>query len=381
MSMPDEQTQTQVPEISTSTLPKMFPISLLLVGLVGAAVVGASAYWFFFREIAAPARQVVIGIPYFPQQLDAVTGFKEGMARLGYVEGTDVRYVMAKTVVNPNMFEEIEANIRRMIVEEKVDVILGTLEHSAKIALDMTKEMGRQDIPIVFLTRFHDPIEYGLASSFKSSGNNATGVAVNLADIIERTLAFFKEINPGFKRLGIFTDGFMAPGIGDAYLEELERQTPEFGIQIVEYTTGVPPPEAEAEFHRIADTVKNGDIDGLFHIAGHFYPTQEIAESELATRLGIPMAAPFEDLPNGGTFSYSDEFSFSGAQAAAMVDKVLKGMKPSDIPIEFGGKSVLTLILGRARDAGVEFTDSMLFIAANKFEDGSDFPPIFHERE
>jgi len=181
--------------------------------------------------------------------------------------------------------------------------------------------------------------------------------------------------------LGVFTDGFMAPGVGDAYVAEIRKRAPRVGIELVEFTTKAPPPEAEAEFNRIASTIKKGDIDGLFHIAGHFFGPQEAAESQLAIRLGIPMAAPFEDLPNGGMFSYSDEFIHSGEQAAIMADKILKGAKPSDIPIEFGARSVLTLMMGRAREAGVQFTDSMLFIAENKFESGDDFPPIFHERD
>jgi len=92
------------------------------------------------------------------------------------------------------------------------------------------------------------------------------------------------------------------------------------------------------------------------------------------------MEVPNEDLPNGGMFSYSDQASAAGTQAAVLADKIFKGAKPADIPIEFNAKTELTLIMGRARDAGITFPDSMLFIATNKYENGSDFPEILHER-
>lgn len=376
----EPQSVTQEPTSSVQPSSSRTPLStpMLIAGAVALLALVGLGYWTFSAK-SAPQKQFVIGIPYFPQQLDALAGFKTGMEKLGYKEGENVRYDMARVIVGPTMFDELKS-IGEGMIDEKVDLIFASLEHGAKVMFDVSKQKG-SDIPIVFLTRFHDPIEYGLIESYRSSGNNTAGVAANMLEVIERNLEFFKEINPKFKKLGIFADGFMAPGVGDAHFAELKKQASRFGIEIVEYKTSVPPPETEAEFNRVAATIKKGDIDGLFHIAGHFYPTQEAGESELATRLGIPMAAPFEDLPNGGMFSYSDEFGSSGEQAAVIADKILRGMKPSDIPIEFGARSVLTLILGRARDAGVKFSDSMLFIAENKFESGEDFPPIFHERK
>ncbi len=370
-----------VPPVPTTVTPSPSPM-LGPPALVGIAVVlvllGALGYWYVFKPAPAPAKMYTIGIPHFPQQNDAVLGFKQGMEKLGYKEGVNVQYDMEKVFVNPKMFDELTVAVNRMI-DSRVDMIFASLEHVAKIALEVSKQKG-STIPIVFLTRFNDPVEYGLIQSYTSSGNNSTGIAANLVQTVQRSLGFFKEINPDLKKLGIFTDGFMAPGISDAYLAQLKKEAPNFGITIVEYTTTKPPPDAESEFHRVANAIKPGEIDGLFHLAGHYIGPQEALESDLATRLRIPMAAPFEDLPNGGMFSYSDEFQLSGEQSAVLADKIFKGTKPADIPIEFGARSVLTLMLGRARDAGVTFTDSMLFIATNKFENASDFPPIFKER-
>ena len=375
---PPPQQQAPVETPKSSALPHS-PLALA-AALAVVVAIGAALYWWYepLSGPAAPSKTYVIGILQFPQQTDAVIAFQKKMEELGYKESVNVRYDIVKTAPSPTMIEEFTAGVNRM-VNEKADLIYATFEHEADVAIKETKKLN-SDIPIVFITRFHDPVQFGLIPSYKSSGNNATGVATNVSETVERSYGFFKEINPKFKKIGIFTDGFMVPGIGDALIAEVKKQAPKFGVEIVEYKTSVPPPEAEAEFNRVAARIKKGDIDGLFHVAGHFYEVQEAGESELAIRLGIPMEAPNEDLPNGGMFSYSDEAAAAGTQSAVLADKIFKGAKPADIPVEFNAKTELTLIMGRARDAGITFPDSMLFIATNKYESGADFPEILHER-
>jgi len=317
---------------------------------------------------------VKIGILGFNQQKEAHEAFKARMTELGYQEGRDVIYDEAFVVPGPNMIADHTANLERLLdPASKIDLLWLSLEIQTKIAIDMTKERGL-DIPIVFISRFHDPVEYGLVASYRSSGNNATGVASNLFDIVQKHLEFYKEISPNMKTLGVFTDGFWVPALGGWYFEELKKQAASFGIVIKEYKTTAPPPEAEKEFAKVAATIQKGDIDGLMHIAGHAYAEQQVGELALATRLGIPHAAPFEDLPGGGHFSYSDIFGLSAAQSATIVDKILKGAKPSDIPVEYGAHSELWLVEDRAEAAGITFPDSMRFKAAKIFESANDIP-------
>ena len=77
---------------------------------------------------------------------------------------------------------------------------------------------------------------------------------------------------------------------------------------------------------------------------------------------------PSEDLSSGGSFAFSDDFHASAGQAAVMVQKILNGIKPKDIPIEYGSKSLLILNLNRAREAGIQFPESMLSIANIKID-------------
>ena len=347
---------------------------VLMGSIVLLVVVAAGAYLAWNVSSSGSAQDVAspkkIGILSFRQFNDVVAGFKQEMERLGY---SSVEYVDILSVPGPAMMQEIDRDVRKLIFEDDVEAIWASLEMQAKAAVDITKELGRTDIPIVFMTRFHDPVEFGVIGSFQSSGNNSTGVVTNLSEIVQRSLEFFKEIDPDFKKVGVFSDGFVVTDIGGEYYKELVRQAPNFGFELVEYKTSVPPPEAEAEFKRVAAEVKEGDIDGLFHIAGHFHGLQETDEGKLAIRLGVPMAAPYEDLPNGGLFSYSDDFEESGRETARILDRIFRGVAPSDIPIAYTAENVLTLMVDRAEEAGVVFSDSMLYLAKNKYTNDSDF--------
>src|SRR3989344_6107445 len=335
-----------------------------IAAVVALVALGAFAYTFTSSpKEDVRAKPVKIGIAYFRQGLSSIEGLKKKLAELGY---SNVTYVEEEIVIGPKLDADTEKALTKMILEDKVDLIWEDHEFQAKTALAVTAKLDRQDIQVVFLSRFHNPVAYGLAASFKSSGNNLTGVVEDLATVAQRDLGFLREIDPAVKKVGIFSDGFMVPGISDEYLVHLKEQTQKSGFQLIEYTTKVPPPEAERVWHEMADAIKPGDIDALMHLPGHFYNPQEYAEYDLAKRLGIPHSVPYEDLDGGGHFAYSSNFAASGEQSAIMVDKILQGAKPSDIPIEYGETSRLELNLKRAQETGITFSDSMLYIATEQ---------------
>jgi ABC-type uncharacterized transport system substrate-binding protein len=329
--------------------------------IIGAIVVAfGAAYQYKMAGTQTPKKPKVIGAIYFRQHLDAYEGLKEGMKTLGYTD-QDVVYNEILIVPGPTLAQDMDRDVRKLITD-KVDVIFVTYEDTAKVALNVTKELG-VNTPIVFTTRFHDPLAVGLINSFKSSGNNSTGVATNLIESVQKNLSFFKEINPKAKKVGVFTEGFMVPGGSDAILKEIKAQAPRFELSVVEYKTQKPPGITKDNWYEVANKIKLGDIDAIYHLPVHFFDTQETEETLLARRLRIPLAAPSEDMPTGGSFSYSDDFHASASQAAAMIKKIFSGTKPKDIPVEFGAKSLLILNEKRAKAAGFKFPASMISIA------------------
>src|SRR3989344_861997 len=340
---------------------KIILLIVVLIGAVGFLTKGNGLVtWWSSSSEAAPKK---IGALYFRQHIDAYEGLKEGMKKIGYTK-KDAVYDEVLIIPGPNLQTDLENGVRKLIAD-KVDVMFVSYEDSAKIALKLTKEAG-VNIPIVFTTRFHDPISYGLIKAYKASGNNSTGVATNLIETIQKSLSYFKEINPKAEKIGVFGEGFMVPGGSDAILAELKKQAPRFGLAIVEYKTQKPPSPEKDNWYEVADKIQPGDIDGLFQLPIHFYDPQETHESLLASRLHIPHAVPSEDMPTGGTFSFADDFHASAGQSAVMIDKIFKGAKPGEIPVEFGSKSLLIINQKRADDAGFTFPASMLFIANEK---------------
>lgn len=338
---------------------------LIIVGaiVVIAAIVLSFTKVFQATPPAAPELSKVlsepktVGIIAFRQQAEAVEGFKNEIKRLGY---TNITY--KEVIVLPQNMMQESADATKKLVGEKVDVIYTVLEFMALAAVQTTKEIG-DTTPIVFMAEFHDPVNYGLVKSFRSSENNATGLSISIVETVQKQLEFLRKIRPNSKKIGVFADGYMVPPCSDEFYPELQRQASKFGYEIVAYTTKVPPPEVEAVWHATAAKIKPGDIDAIYHFACHFFDPQEAAESELAARLHIPMIAPLEDLPNGGHFGYSADYVSVGEQSARMVSKILRGGKPSDIPIENAEKLSLIIYLARARLAGVEFPESVLSLA------------------
>lgn len=337
-------------------------ITMIVVIAAGRFIYTAGIFDSMFKQKSFNHPKV-IGVIYQRQHQTAYDGMKEGMKKIGYTD-KDIVYNEILITSGPTFSKDVENGVKKLIADN-IDLLFVTSEQIDKMALEFTKNTN---IPIVFMTRFHEPLSYGLIDSYRSSGNNSTGISTNLAETVQKNLFFFKEINPEIKKIGVFGGGFMLPDGGDAVLAELKKQGPKFGISIVEYQTKNSPDTTSKNWHEVADKINPGEIDGLYHLAHHFYGKQEVDESKLATRLQIPHSVPSSDIPTGGSFAFADDFHESAGQAAVMIDKILKGEKPSNIPIEFGSKSILTLQLKKASEAGFTFPNSMIFIADVKIK-------------
>lgn len=304
----------------------------------------------------------VIGVVQLWHVLDRFyDGLKTGMNELGYTEGKNIVYDYQNWEQNP---AKIDETVQRHI-NNNVDILYVVGNPSIEAALRLTKAAGKS-IPIVYVLA-DKPVETKIADSLKSSGNNSAGVTNNMSELIPKQLEFLKKISPAVQKLGIYGEGFTVPGgVGAWVIKALKEQAPNFGITIVEYKTDVPPgPLLVNEFERIAGSIKSGDIDAQMHIPGHFYADQHLAEFIHAKRLKIPTIEPIlEEVEEGGLYSYAADLFAVGKQAAIITDKVLKGTKPSDIPIEFPKKNILGINMKMARDIGITIPDSVIAITS-----------------
>lgn len=343
--------------------------------LFAVVVLGAGAWLFFFSgwekvssvfAPSAPPAPVHIGIIRYLKIYDPeVDGFKDRMKALGYVEGENVTYDRIDVDAVPDV-----NTAAKTLIEKNVDLIYAVTTVAANGALKETASANRADIPIVF-AQGNAPVEAGIVKSFASSGNNATGIAVNFIETTPKKLQFLMMIDPAIKRVAHF-DAVNADPAAKLALAELQKAAPKFGITLVPYRLeNKPGPDSVTEIKRVLATIKPGDVDAYYHLPGPLMglPAQPSIQEALS-RLAIP--GVWLEVPSvkivGGLFAYGHDLYSLGEQAADVALKVLNGEQPTNIPIEFPHKYVIAVNLKTAREAKITLPQSILSIADIKID-------------
>lgn len=340
------------------------PVSIL--ALVGILVIVQMI--FSPKKPAQPERVYTIGVMRYLKALEKIEeGFYQGMQNLGYVEGKNVRYIITPYGDSPAQMQ----GIAQGLIDQNVDLIMAITNVAATGAKKATEASGRTDIPIIFANA-NKPDATGLIQSFRSSGNNLTGVAVDFVQITGKKLEFLQKINPAIKRIGAF-DAVNTDPAGKFVLEELQSAASKLGLEVVIYklekNIG---PESVTEITAAANKIRPGDLDAFFFVPGPVLnpPTTVKIVADMAQRLHIPVAYQnaSQVTLQGGLFSYDPNLIIMGNQTAVFTHKVLKGQRPSDIPVEFPTKNNLTINLVTAKASGITIPETMLLIADTKID-------------
>jgi putative ABC transport system substrate-binding protein len=295
-----------------------------------------------------------------------IDGFKEGMAELGYVEGRDIVYTEKELALE---FTQMQSATQR-IIQQNPDLIFAVSSVAARAALQETSNSGRTDIPVVFSHAFNAVEGDGaFVASYRSSGNNATGIEVSFEELTAKKLDFLERINR-VERLVVFEP--LHPDAIDfptpAVLAELKDKALGFGTELVILPIESAPGEAgDAEIQQLLDSLQPGDVDAYFHVPSHITDTPENVNRVLAMveRLQIPSAwtnqVQVRDL--GGLLTVEEDLHAMGKQNAFMADKILRGIAPQNIPIEFGRSQNLYINTATAQKFGITIPADILQIA------------------
>lgn len=340
-------------------------IAILCVLLFG---MGAAAFFILWQQPARelPPEPITIGIIQYLDLLNPVAnGFQDGMKELGYVEGENVIYQFESSEGDKQRIAQITASY----IAQDVDLIYTITSVAAREALAETLRQQRNDVPIVY-AHADNPVATGLAQNLKSSGNHATGVAVDLKELTGKKLEFLQAIDPNIKRLGVFTATHTDPA-AELALAELRSQLSKFDMELIEYHLKNPPGASSTkELAEIANQIQPGDIHALFQTPGPVINQQENVELfvALGKRLRIPTV--FTSTPQvgqGGLFAYSQDFFQIGKQSAHIAQKVLRGTPPHQIPIEIPQDNVLAINFETARQIGISIPEPMLTLVTVEF--------------
>jgi putative ABC transport system substrate-binding protein len=270
------------------------------------------------------------------------TAFVQRLRELGWIDGRTVAIEYRWAEGREARYGEITAEFARL----KVDVIVmaGTAAPAAKQATSV--------IPIV-LAIVGDPIGTGLVASLARPGGNVTGLSYQSTDLAGKRLELLREMLPGLRRLGIMAN----VGYPAAVLEMGE-------VQATAGTLGVD--VARLEIRRAEDiapaleSLKSG-ADALYACTDGLLAAERVRINTLALAARLPtMFATRDYVQAGGLMSYGPAYSDLFRRAADFVDKILRGAKPADIPVEQPTKFDLVINLTTAKALGLTIPEAFL---------------------
>ena len=288
----------------------------------------------------------VVGVPSTPGP--NVEAFRQGLKDLGYVEGKNIqiefRYAEGKRDRVPSLVAEL--------VRLKVDVLISGDDGSIRSAKDATKT-----IPIVMVIN-QDPVATGLVDSLARPGGNITGISRLTRELSGKRLELLTEVVPGLARVGILWD-VTAEGPNISF-KEYQAAAHALKIQLQSLEVRGPDPDLAGAFQ----SAVKGRAGALITIGNSLLNRHRKQITDYAIKHRLPsMYESSQWIESGGLISYSSSDAESYRRAAWMVDKILKGTKPADIPVEQPTKFELVINLKTARQIGLTIPQSVLFRA------------------
>ena len=275
---------------------------------------------------------------------ERIEAFRQGLRELGYVERKNIvvewRYAEGKLDRLPALAAEL--------VRLKVDVIVTTGPTTTRPAKEATST-----IPIV-MTQDTDPVGNGFVASLGRPGGNITGLSSLAPELSGKRLELLKEIGPRLSRVAILWSS-TTPGSAEA-LREMERAAGELGVKLQSLDI------VGAKAIETAFLAANKErADAVLVMSSGVLNAQRKQLAELAVKGRLP-AIYFrsEFVEDGGLMSYGASFTDMDRRAATYVDKILKGAKPADLPVEQPTKFELIINLKAAKQIGLTIPPNVL---------------------
>jgi putative tryptophan/tyrosine transport system substrate-binding protein len=278
-----------------------------------------------------------------------VEAFRQGLHDLGYIEGKNIvveyRYIEGGLDSVPGLVAEL--------VRLKVDVLVATVTETIRVAKQATKT-----IPIVMVSPT-DPVAAGFVDSLARPGGNITGVVRFTRELSGKRLELLKEAVPRISRVGVLWDGNAAPGPAIAF-KEYEAAARSLKLEFQSLEVRGPDTDVDGAFQAAA----KGRANALIVVRNRVVDRRSTRIVDLAIKNRLPSVwEGSEFVEAGGLISYSSDDPANFRRAAYYVDKILKGAKPADLPVEQPTKFELVFNLKTAKQIGVTIPQSVLYRA------------------
>ena len=313
-----------------------------IAGLAGAAS------WPFAGRAQPAQRLPIVGFLSTTTPLATgswITALEQRLSELGWIKGRTIAIEYRWAEGHPDRYPEFAAEFVRL----KVDVIVTTVP--AVPALKQATSV----IPIVFALAT-DPVGGGLVASLARPGGNVTGLSMQATDLAGKRVELLHDIIPHLKRLAVLGNVTIPQIVLE--MREIEAASPKLNLQIVPLEIHGAEDIAPA-FEAVKDRA-----EALYVCADPLSVINRVQISALALDARLPtMYGVREGVEVGGLMSYGTNFSDQFRHTADLVDKILRGMKPGDIPVEQPIKFDLIINLNTAKVLGLTIPETLLATA------------------
>ncbi len=277
--------------------------------------------------------------------LPSAKEFRQGLRDLGYIEGENILIELRSAEGKNERFQSLVAELMQL----KVDVLV-----SGVLTAILTAKQVAKTTPIVIVTTA-DPVAAGLADSLARPGGNVTGVTLLARDLIGKRLELLKETIAKTSRIG-----FLLQADNTAQrirFQEYEAAARALKMPLQPVEVRYPNPDFDGAFQ----TARKEQVSALIVVRYGLYTNsrKQIADHAIKNRLAL-VGELTSYVESGGLMSYSSDEAEAYRRAAFYVDRILKGAKPADLPIEQPTKFELVINLKTAKQIGITLPPQVL---------------------
>ena len=316
---------------------RRFTAALVASLLVIAGGIGAAA-----AQQPAKARVAWLTVAAHPM----IEPFREGLRNLGYVEGKSIEIIYRHASGRADRLPELAA----ALVQENPDVIVVSGSATMHAAYRMIKV-----IPVVFVAS--DPVGQGVIASLGRPGGNLTGLALPFAETSVKWLELVGELLPGTTRMAVLTDRAGEHRAGaPGQFEAMQIAAAPLGKQLLRLEI-----TDRLEFDDMFAAARRAGADAMIVVSSPLFATHRVEIVASAARHRMPTVYEHRAFAEvGGLVSYGPDLSDVFRRAANYVDRILKGAKPADLPVEQPSTFETVVNLKTARALGLPISNALL---------------------
>jgi putative tryptophan/tyrosine transport system substrate-binding protein len=307
------------------------------------ALLGSAAAWPLAARAQQGDRMRRIGVLMAYAESDSegqafVAAFREGLQKFGWTDGRNVRIDTRWAALDADAMERFT----KELVAQQPDLVLSNNTPTTVALLQQTRS-----IPIIFAI-VADPVGSGFVASFPRPGGNVTGLVNMEPAMAGKWLELLKEIAPHVARTAILFNPTTAP-FTEYYLGPFKAAAASFAVEAI-----AAPVRDRSEIEPVVAALAREPNGGLVVMADSFTTGHRAEITSLAARYRLPAVYPYRFFAEvGGLLSYGTEQSDNFRRAATYADRILKGEKPSELPVQGPVKFELVLNLKTAHSLGL----------------------------